>query len=272
MTVNVADKPHSFSGEAILMAAINLTNRVFGMGDFVTIPLACAPFHTLYRGINSLVAALMPSALILAMARFVDTALLIFQGGAAREAIYAPLIMIVAVIIYQNINGALSAFSGERLNLALAEGFRAATVEKRARLEYRHIESNDSWELINRVCRDPAGRIRGGFENLLGIVGLVIQAGSILAILFAQVWWAGLAVIAVSVPAFAVALKGGKASYEANREAEKFRRRADYLNEVLMGRENVEERSLFAYTAAVQGKWREKYEAARKINFRTKLK
>jgi ATP-binding cassette subfamily B protein len=254
------------------MAKIHLTNRVFGMGDFVTIPLVCAPFHTIYSGINSLLAALMPSALILAMAKFVDTALLIFQGGAAREAIYAPLVMIVAVIIYQNINGALSAFSGERLNLALAEGFRAATVEKRARLEYRHIESDESWELVNRVCRDPAGRVGGGFQNLLGIAGLVIQVVSVLGILFTQVWWAGLAVIAVSVPAFVVAVKGGKASYEANQEAEKFMRRADYLNGVLTGRENVEERSLFAYTEAVQGKWREKYEAARKINFRTNLK
>jgi ATP-binding cassette subfamily B protein len=254
------------------MAKINLTNRVFGMGDFITLPLACAPVHTLYCGINSLLVACMPSALILAMARFVDTALLIFRGGAERETIYTPLIMIAAVIIYQNINGALSAFSGERLNLGLAESFRAATVEKRARLEYRHIESNESWELINRVCKDPAGRIRGGYQNLLEIAGLVIQVTSVLGILFAQVWWAGLAVIAVSVPAFAAALKGGKASYEADREAEKFNRRANYLNEVLMGRENVEERALFGYTGAVKGKWHEKYEAAQKIRFRTNLK
>jgi ATP-binding cassette subfamily B protein len=254
------------------MAKINLTNRVFGMRDFITIPLVCAPFHTLYCGINSLFAAFMPSALILAMARFVDTALLIFRGGALWETIYTPLIMIVAVIIYQNINGALSAFSGERLNLGLAESFRAAPVEKRARLEYRHIESNESWDLINRVCKDPAGRIRGGFQNLLGIAGLVIQAVSVLSILFAQVWWAGIAIIAVSVPAFAVALKGGKASYEADREAEKFNRRANYLNEILMGRENVEERSLFGYTGAVKGKWSEKYEVARKIRLRTRLK
>jgi ATP-binding cassette subfamily B protein len=254
------------------MAKINLTNRVFGMGDFITLPLACAPFHTLYCVINSLAAALMPSALILAMARFVDTALLIFRGGAERETIYTPLFMIAAVIIYQNINGALSAFSGERLNLGLAESFRAATVEKRARLEYGHIESNESWELINRVCKDPAGRIRGGFQNLLNVAGLVIQVTSVLGILFAQVWWAGIAVIAVSVPAFIVAVKGGKASYEADQEAEKFNRRADYLSGVLMSRENVEERSLFGYTGAVKSKWREKYDAARKIRFRTSLK
>ncbi|MDR0451317.1 MAG: ABC transporter ATP-binding protein/permease [Treponema sp.] len=254
------------------MAKLKLTNRAFGLGDFITIPLACAPFHALYIGINNLLAALMPSALILAMARFVDTALLIFRGGADHAEIYTPLIMIIAVIIYQNINGALSAFSGERLNLALAESFRAATVEKRARLEYRHIESNESWELINRVCKDPAGRIRGGFQNLLGIAGLVIQVSSVLAILFVQVWWAGLAVIVVSVPAFAVAFKGGKASYEADKEAEKFQRRADYLNGVLMGRENVEERSLFAYIATLKDVWRDRYETARKISLRVEIK
>ncbi|MDR1324947.1 MAG: ABC transporter ATP-binding protein/permease [Treponema sp.] len=254
------------------MMKINLTNRVFGTRDFITIPLACAPLHTLYCGINSLLAALTPSMLILAMARFVDTALLIFQGGTKEEEIYIPLIMIVMIIIYQNINGALSAFSKERLNLSLAENFRVATVEKRARLEYWHIESNESWELINRVCRDPAGRIRRGFENLLEITSIVIQVTSVLAILFAQVWWVGLAVIAISVPAFAVAIKGGKASYEADQEAEKFTRRADYLSSVLMGRENVEERSLFGYTKAIKGKWREKFDAARKIRFRANLK
>mgnify|MGYP000951245753 FL=1 len=88
----------------------------------------------------------------------------------------------------------------------------------------------------------------------------------------AQVWWAGLTIVAISIPLFALAIKGGKETYKANQEAQKYSRRADYLRGVLQSRENVEERTMFGYTDDINKKWHEKYETSRKINLKVRLK
>ena len=64
-------------------------------------------------------------------------------------------------------------------------------------------------------------------------------------------------------------MKSGKANYNASKEAAKHTRRAQYLENMLTGRDNVEERTLFAYTDDLNKRWYEKYEAAYKINFKT---
>ena len=77
---------------------------------------------------------------------------------------------------------------------------------------------------------------------------LLIRVLSLLIILTLQVWWIGLAILAVSIPLFRVSLKAGKENYEAYRNAEKKKREAEYLHKVLTERESAEERTLFGYS------------------------
>ncbi|KAI4453658.1 atp-binding cassette sub-family b [Holotrichia oblita] len=150
--------------------------------------------------------------------------------------------------------------------------FKTAVVEKRAKLEYRHIENNDTWDIINRVCADPAERIYQGFDIILRMADMAIRVFSLLAILFTQVWWAGLITFVLSFPLLYISVKSGKTNYDAFKEAAKYERRAEYLQEVLTGRENVDERSMFRYTDSVNKKWYEKFEIARKIKLKMRLK
>ena len=177
-----------------------------------------------------------------------DTALLIFAGNAERGEIRLPLLGLVLLITYNNLNWQLMSFVNLRSEMKLTRVYRSQVVEKRARLEYRCVEDNETWDLINRTCTDPVGKIRGGFDSLTGAAGIVLRVGSLLSILMAQVFWAGIAIVAMSVPLFVLAVRSGKEIYEENKEAMKFTRRADYLRGVLQGRDSVEERALFGYT------------------------
>lgn len=75
-----------------------------------------------------------------------------------------------------------------KFGMRLTENYRSEIVEKRAKLDYRHIENNDTWDLITRTCEDPVGKITGGFDQILGAVEIIIRVASLLAILMAQVW------------------------------------------------------------------------------------
>lgn len=245
--------------------------RKYRFIDFLTIPLMICPLYTAIKILNQILGALLPSLQVLVTAKFIDTALLIFNQNSPREAIYLPLIWLMLIVAYRGLNWQLLSYINLKSEMQMTKVYRSAIAEKRAKLEYRHIENNDTWDLINRTCSDPIGKINGGFNAILGAMNIIIHVLSLLAILMAQVWWAALTIVAISIPLFALAIKGGKETYKANQEAQKHSRRANYLQS-LLGRESVEERTMFGYTDYVNKKWYEKYEISRKINLKTQLK
>lgn len=240
--------------------------------DFIKIPFKVGPGLFLVKLINQIISSSIPSIQVLVTASFIDSAIAIFNGAMEYNRIFIPLTGLMIIIIYQYLNTSLISYVNLKLEIKLTEIIRTEIAYKRSKLEYRHIENNDSWDLITRTCGDPIGKINGGFENILGALNIIIRVVSLLAILVTQVWWAAIVIIGICLPLFSIAIKGGKATYKANQEAEKHTRRARYLHDVLSGRDNIEERALFGYSDELNNKWLDKYEEARKINLKITLK
>ncbi len=254
------------------MDEIILQNKTYKLSYFIKIPFKICPVYTLIEIINKVMQALISPVQVLIIANFIDTAFNIFNGQAVKNSIYLPLLLLMLTVAYSHLSDYLMRFVNLKLKMNMTMVYKKAIVEKRAKLQYQHIENNDTWDLISRTCRDPVEKIIGGFDNLLDITSIVIRVVSILAMLMVQIMWAGVVIIVISVPLFSLSIKAGKDGYEASKEAEKHSRRADYLNNILLGRETVEERTLFNYTDGVSDKWYEKYEIARKIVMKADLK
>ncbi len=254
------------------MKTLLRSGKKYGFWDFLRIPFTVCPVYAGIKVLNQVVVSILPSLQVLATAAFIDTALRIFAGKANQGAIGLPLLSLILIVAYNNLNWQIMSYVNLKLEMRLTYRYRTEMAQKRAGLEYKHVEDNDTWELINRVCKEPVEKLLGGFNNILGAANIVLRVGSLLVILMAQVWWAGLAIVAMSVPLFGLAIRSGKQIYDQNKEAEKHRRRAEYLRGVLQGRDNVEERTLFGYTEKVNGQWLEKYEAARKISVRVEAR
>jgi ATP-binding cassette subfamily B protein len=247
---------------------MKIESREYKLRDFFKIPAAVSPGLVFLLVIDKIIYALIPALQVLATAGFIDTAIDIFNGRAARSQIVAPLVWILLLIAHQDITFALMGLVRNKMNMNLTETFRTAVTDKRAMLEYRHIEDNETWDLIERVGKDPAERLGGGFDILLRMADMFLRVGAIMAVLVVQVWWAALVILAFSAPLFWLAVKSGKDSYEASKEAAKHTRRAQYLQGLLTDRDNAEERTLFAYSNELNKRYYEKYEAAYKINMK----
>ncbi|WNS45202.1 hypothetical protein [Paenibacillus sp. MMS20-IR301] len=179
---------------------MKIENRTYKMLDFVKIPLSISPGMVLLQVLfDGIISSLVPTFQVLATASFIDTAIRIFQGQADRSRIVLPLFWVLLFVSY-NYWMVLMGLVREKLNLNLTKAFRAAVTEKRARLEYRHVENNETWDLVERVGKDPAGQIGKGFRNLVIMAGLFIRIGSILMILLLRVWWAPFVIVAFSIP------------------------------------------------------------------------
>lgn len=146
-----------------------------------------------------------------------------------RERIYLPLLYIMLIVGYSCVNWSFMNIVKLEFNIKLSEQLRVAMLEKRARLEYRHIENNETWDLVNRVCSNPSGHVSGGFDIIMGMANIIIRIISLLLILISQVWWAAIVILAFSVSLFYIAVKSGKSDYAAFKEASKHERRAQYL-------------------------------------------
>lgn len=253
------------------MKNLKLEKHEYTIWDFLKIPFSVAPVMAFIRVLfDKIIFAMIPSLQVLAMANFVDTTIDIYNGKADKSQLVLPIVSIVLLISYEYVM-ILSGFAREKLNMKLTETFQTAVMEKRAKLEYHHVENNDTWDLIERVGKKPADRIDNGFDNLMSILELIIRIGSVLLILLVQVWWAALVIIAFSIPLFKLSIKSGKINYEASKEAAKYTRRAGYIQELLIGRDNVEERAIFNYSEDLNRRYKDKYVTAFKINFKTQL-
>jgi len=105
-------------------------------------------------------------------------------------------------------------------------------------------------------------------EAYIQSLKIIISLASVLILIVTRVWWAAIFILIFSAPMFWLSVRAGRKVYQAGREAEKFNRRTEYLGEVLTGRDNVDERTLFGYSDEINGKWQNQYEAGRKLQLK----
>lgn len=246
-----------------------IESKKYGIKDMIKIPCQCAPVAAILLAAQLLLNGLMPTLQILATAHFIDSALMVVRDNADISLIYPPMLSVVAIIAFSWVSAQLVKFLQVRLELAVRERFRTALVVKRAKLAYKHLENDETWNLISRVSKSPENQMTTAFADLLSMAAKVIRIGGILVLLFTQVWWAALLIIVISIPLFVLAVKSGKATYEANRKVSKNKRKYEFLSEVLTGREAVDERTLFGYSEKVNQTWNNQYETARQVEYQT---
>ena len=248
------------------MIEINKNYRSF---DALKLALAASPVCMVTDILLSVTQSIMQTgALALVTADFVDTASAILKGVRPRNDIYLPLVLLLVTLGVTTIIGALIQLASSRIRLKLKLRLTPSVVKIYAALDYRHIENNTSWELISRVSRDPVNSIMEGVEAYIQFLKIMISLASVLILIVTRVWWAAIIILIFSAPMFWLSVRAGRKVYQAGREAEKFNRRTEYLGEVLTGRDNVDERTLFGYSDEINGKWQNQYEAGRKLQLK----
>ncbi len=246
-----------------------LSKKQYKGVDALRIPYQSSKIWMILRLLFTLLQSLMPTVFMaLATAGFVDTAIAVLQKEQPQGDIYPALFFLLLVLGMNTTIDSFTELISARINLDLRRKIKPEVVRIHASLDYRHIENNQSWELISRVSRDPVQAIMDGLGGLMQMLDMVVAIASILLVIVTQVWWAMFIIIAFSVPMFWLSMRAGRKNYQASQEAERFNRQTEYLDEILTGRENIEERSLFGYGRKVGVSWHEQYEKGRLLQLR----
>ena len=241
--------------------------RRYGLLRGTWIVFQDAPLAAVIRAVVTLAAgAATGPLLVLATERFVATALDVARGQLAMAAITAPVIALAALFAVEILETVVRALADSRIEAGLRRGFRADLTEKRARLEYRYIESQETWDLLRRVAAGPQmesqpaperGPVKQAFDDGIGLAAIAVRVVGIAAVLARLGWWILPVAVALMVLYMLLGIRGGRRLYEFERRAASRRRRAEYLSdEVLQAREAAAERGLFGYASYLNARWR----------------
>ena len=244
--------------------------RRYGLLSGTRIVFQDAPLASAVRAVVTLSAgAATGPLLVLATERFIATALDVAGGQLPMAAITFPVIALAALFAVEILESVVRSLTDSRIEAGLRRGFRADLTEKRARLEYHYIESQETWDLLRRVSSGPRmesgsaperGPVKQAFDDGIGLAAIAVRVVGIAAVLTRLGWWILPVAMAVMVLYVLLGVRGGRRLYEFERRAASRRRRAGYLShEVLQAREAASERGLFGYASYLNARWRAVY-------------
>ena len=98
-----------------------LTDKKYGLRDYLYIPFSVYPFGCLLKLLTKLVSALLPALQVLTMAAFIDRVTLVVQGKAGGNEVYVPLLLLACILAFTYLNGQLIAFLNLKTELRLAK-------------------------------------------------------------------------------------------------------------------------------------------------------
>ncbi len=241
--------------------------------DTLRLAFGASPvFMTLYAILSSAQSVVQTAVTAVVTANFVDTATFILNRTRPYKDIYLALALVLMISGVVNTTGAAAKLTASKVRVSLQRSLKPAIVKFFAAFQYKYIENEKSWELISRVSRDPVKAVMDGVDAFIQFAQIIISVASVFILIVSQVWWAALIILSFSIPMFWLSMRAGKKNYQAERDAEKYNRRTEYLEEVLTGRENVDERTLFGYNDVVNRVWQEQYDAGRKLQVKVTAK
>ncbi len=253
-----------------------LAHKKYTLLDYLRILFLISPGMLITVMAEGVFLSLEPTLVAFTTANFVDTVTAVFRGEAQSGDVLVPILLLVLVIGSNFIFREIFHFCWVRMRLCVTDQYMTALLEKKARLDYRHVENAETWDLIKRVCGgelsagatkyNAVESIIGGYLSIHSLIIAITRILGLLTVFVSYAWWTALVVVGLTVPVTLISVKNGKRSYDAVRSTQSDTRRVEYLGDVLRSREYAGERSLFGYSDRVG----DMYAAHRKITIGAK--
>lgn len=234
---------------------INFSNRKFRMRDYIAIPFQLRSCYVIFRIVDIVVVSILPAICTFLIADFINKATDMFYHDSSKITVIRPISFLLICLMIQHLNEVLVKLVSHNNEIMLRSVYEKVIVKKRSVLEYKYVENTEIWELISRVSGAFQEKMDVGFNIMIQFIGQVIYLFSLMYILVKYVWWAGAFLFVTCIPLILYAKKAGNENYNAYVEGDRIGRRADYLNGILIDKDNAPERILFQYKDRLQKEW-----------------
>jgi len=238
----------------------NILNRKkYQAFDLVWLFWCVAPHFAIVKIVLYLISASLPTLTILATASFIDNALNVVKQSQPISTILPSVLVLFAIQLVYTFQEIIDSIINTRRKIYLRIGLQPQVIERVASLDYKHIENQETADLLHRVVPEFAAKIANSHEAVLQVARQIISMAGVAVTITLNVWWAGVITFISAVPLLWMAKKAGDAMYQIQRENSKIYRKAFYLYHVLSSRDAVEERTVYEYSEPLSEKYRKEY-------------
>ena len=190
----------------------------------------------------------LPAVLTLLEAEFLNKVLSLLSSDGSFSYILCKGTMILLLISVQWESGAVQQFVSNLLLSKMKVFINERIYDKKAKIDYKNFENDDICNLIYQVSEEPEKKLINALKNRMMLVSDIITVISYLMILLPvlslKIW----ILLLLVFPLLGMSVKSGQKSYQLNRELLFEKRKADYLFEILNGKEAANERQIFRYS------------------------
>lgn len=222
--------------------------------------------------LSTILCSFIPIINTIVLAKWIDDMTLVFEGNLSINVLYGNLVFIAVLMLLIQLQPHINELMFARLKLSIGKNFLPRIINDTSMLRYEHIENPQSRELLIRVFEEPEEQITNLFQYECNILGNGIQMLNTLILLFANVWYAAVIVLFISIPNIMLSIKGGKKTYDSYRSTSMDIMKYTAYDEILVGQKAVHERVLFGYSNKIHELWKTLYRHVQSIDLRTRLK
>lgn len=256
-----------------MKAYISRTNKLkpreYTLFDCIKLPFNYASTQMFFFVVINLSFAILPALTVISTAWFIDTVISVANGDLIQAQVIPPFLTLLGLYGYSRIMRHIKEYVEILVTNKMRLTMKLDIVEKQASLDFKHIEDEETNNLVFRVVKNSEEKIMGGFHVIIELIELSIAAVSLLIIFAVQVWWAAIIVVIASTPICLIVIRMGKNLYDSEKECSRSDRRANYLGGILSNRESILERTIFRFTNKIGYKFIEQFEISRKIRLKT---
>ncbi|MBR6739786.1 MAG: ABC transporter ATP-binding protein [Clostridia bacterium] len=226
--------------------------------DCTRIVYSTVPGFALLRLLFAVIDGLLPSAIVLASANFIDKALAVATGGLSRSDVLPALAIFAGVMALNWMIGVIEMLANARMDQRFSCKIWKGYIDFMQPLAYRYIEDSDSANMAERFRKQITNVIRGGYYQILDVVRILINIVTVAALIAATVWWSPIVLVGMIALLAWISVKSGKATNEFEHKTEGLWRHTWAISQDLTQRDSVEERMMFDYSDDLDRFWQKK--------------
>lgn len=206
--------------------------------------------------------AILPFAILIATANFIDRVVVV-QNHGALPAIHTAILLVALMIVQRLLICVVSLVSVE-LRSRMRPVIEYIMVDKVFHLPFAIVEDERTQEALARVMDDPGKILFDTFVDRIDIICFFITNASIIYLFAVQAsWMVGLVLVILIVSSYN-AVRNGKKQYKTNTEVSAKKRKAKYYEAILSDPLVANERFLFKFQKKINERYYHESQKARK--------
>lgn len=219
--------------------------------SLIIIATKYAPLYFTVCLVLTIVGGLMVPFMLFTVAKFIDAAMTITSANPEIKTMLIYLGLTAFGYLYMQLGPDFKQYSYDLLEDNLRNKFKVDIIKEQFSIDYLLFETTKTQDLLLRVMKNIEIKIVSVVRSVNTVISVLIQLFGVLYAVATINLWIVFVYIIIMIPTILLTFRNGRVIYEEEKKVGFITRQMNYLSELLVNREAVNERALFGFAPSL---------------------